>query len=53
MNYVYVIIDTHTGLQVGGEYKSRNRAARRVDRLDNEYGGYRYFVRSFTRSVAP
>jgi|AntRauTorcE11897_2_1112592.scaffolds.fasta_scaffold00078_48 hypothetical protein len=30
---------------VGKPYSSRKRATSRADRLDNEYGGYRYSVR--------
>ena len=41
----YIIIDRITGQQVGGTYQSLRRASRRVDRLDNEYGAYRYSVR--------
>ena len=33
------------GKQVGGPYKSKQRARRAVDRLDNEYGGYRHHIR--------
>lgn len=43
---MYVIIDRHTGLQVGKTYQSRARASRRVDALDNAYGAYRYVVRA-------
>jgi len=46
MNIIYKIIDTKTGLQIGKDYSSRSRANRRVDKLDNEYGGYRYSVRA-------
>jgi len=40
----YRIIDRQTGRQIGKEYsvKNRKRARTRVDKLDNEYGGYRY-----------
>jgi len=39
----YVVIDKHTGRQATKtEYKSLSTALRAVDRLDNEYGGYRY-----------
>lgn len=38
----YKIIDRKTGDQVGGIYKDGRRASRRVDQLDNQYGGYRY-----------
>lgn len=42
---MYQIIDSKTGLQIGGVYKSRRRASARVDKLDYDYGSYRYFVR--------
>lgn len=41
----YAIIDRHTGEQVGKPYTSKNRARTRVDKLDNEYGCYRYSVK--------
>lgn len=46
-NTTYQIIDTHTGLQIGRTYKysQRNRARSRADKLDMEYGAYRYSVR--------
>lgn len=43
---MYAIIDRQTGLQVGKPYKSKSRANARVDKLDNEYGAYRYYVRA-------
>lgn len=48
----YIIIDTKTGFQVGGEYQSRSRASNRVDKLDNEYGAYRYSVRAPSKAQA-
>lgn len=42
---LWIIIDRQTGAQVGKPYTNRVRASRRVDRLDNEYGAYRYSVR--------
>ena len=42
---MWEIIDRMTGLRVGKSYKNKLRAANRADKLDNEYGGYRYFVR--------
>ena len=42
---MYIIIDHHTQLQVGGVYTSRNRARARADRLDANYGAVRYIVR--------
>lgn len=41
----YAVYDKHTGAQVGKPYSSRARAAARRDKLDNEYGAYRYGVR--------
>lgn len=41
----YQIIDRHTGLQVGADYTDKKRARSRRERLDLEYGGYRYGVR--------
>lgn len=35
------VIDRHTRCVVG-TYRSLKAARRRVDRLDNAYGGYRY-----------
>lgn len=42
---LYIVIDRHTGLQVGCAHKTRVSASRKVDRLDNAYGAYRYSVR--------
>lgn len=41
----FEIVDSKTGKVVGKPYSSRSRARARVDRLDNEYGAYRYKVR--------
>jgi hypothetical protein len=41
----YQVIDRQTQ-QVVGTYKNRAAASRRVDKLDNEYGSYRYFVKT-------
>jgi hypothetical protein len=38
------VFDPRTG-KVMGSYESAKRARRKVDKLDNEYGGYRYAVR--------
>ncbi len=40
----YVIVDGHTGQIVSKPYSyaNRNRARARADRMDNEYGAYRY-----------
>lgn len=43
---MFIVIDKQTGQQVGKAYASRVGASRRVDKLDNAYGAYRYFVRS-------
>ncbi len=45
----FVIIDRQTGERVGQPYQgkhARKRARTRMDKLDNEYGGYRYQVKS-------
>lgn len=44
---VYQIIDRQTGA-IMGTYKGRIRARHRADRLDNEYGAHRYYVRQVT-----
>ena len=41
----YVIVDTQTGYSVAGPFATRVRASRKADRLDSEFGGYRYSVR--------
>jgi hypothetical protein len=42
----YHVYDRQTGERANKtEYKSRAGARRAVDRLDNEYGGYRYQVK--------
>ncbi len=41
---MYKIIDRKTGQQVGALYSFRTRARSRADKLDNEYGAYRYSV---------
>lgn len=41
--YRWQVIDRQTG-KVMGEYANRRRASTRQDRLDNDYGGYRYRV---------
>lgn len=52
VTYTYIIVDTHTGLQVGKPYTQRNRARARADRLDNQYGAVRYVVRVVEPRVA-
>jgi hypothetical protein len=42
----YHVYDRQTGERANRtEYSSRSRARSAVDRLDNEYGGYRYYVK--------
>lgn len=44
---MYIVIDRRTNEQdTKTVYKSRAAANRAVDRLDNEYGGYRYFAKA-------
>jgi hypothetical protein len=40
----YQVIDRMTG-EVMGTYSTRSRARARRERLDLEYGAYRYFVK--------
>lgn len=40
----YQIVDRHTGKYVGKPYSNKTRARNRRDKLDNEYGGYRYYL---------
>ena len=40
----YRIVDRLTGEKMGGKYKNRSRASNRRDKLDNNYGSYRYAV---------
>lgn len=40
----YRIVDLQTKSQVGTLYNNRKRAHTRADRLDMEYGAYRYMV---------
>ena len=42
---MYIVIDRHTGQQVGKPLQSLKAASRKVDRLDNVYGAYRYYYR--------
>ena len=39
---LYRIFDTQKQVYVGGIYKSGPMARRRADKLDNDYGAYRY-----------
>jgi hypothetical protein len=41
---MYMVIDGRTD-SVIGKYRSVKRARNKRDKLDNEYGGYRYFVK--------
>lgn len=41
----YQVYDRHTDLNVGTPLATRAAASRKVDRLDNAYGAYRYGVR--------
>ena len=41
----YIIKNRLTGLQVGGLYKSKKAARKRVDMLDNAYGAYVHIIK--------
>lgn len=41
----YEVYDRQTGVAVGKPYSDAKRARTRRDKLDNEYGAYRYGVR--------
>lgn len=43
---MFLIIDRQTGNQVGKPYNNKARARSRADKLDNEYGGYRFTVKT-------
>lgn len=43
---MFVIIDRHTGQQVGKPCSTKAGARRAADRLDLAYGAYRYSVKS-------
>ena len=43
--YTHVVVDPRNGNKVMGRYQSIQAARRGQDRLDNEYGGYRYQIR--------
>lgn len=45
----YEVVDKQTG-KVLSVHDNRVRASRKVDRLDNAYGAYRYFVRTIYAS---
>lgn len=48
---MFIVYDRQTRKTVGKPYQDRNRARRRADRLDNEYGAYRYGVRTLETVV--
>ncbi len=39
----FEVIDRQIGKKVGGLLKSRKAARTKADRLDNNYGAYRYY----------
>ena len=41
----YEVVDSRTGKVMGKPYTSKSRARARADKLDNDYGAYRYKVR--------
>lgn len=43
MKNIYVVIDRQTKIIVG-RYKTLKSAKRKADKLDNVYGGYRYYI---------
>jgi hypothetical protein len=48
----YIIIDGHTGNQIGRVYLSLSKAHNRADALDLEYGAVRYGVKRITEAQA-
>lgn len=46
----YEIWDTLTQSRIGKAYDKREPATRRADKLSNEYGSYRYNVRTVWKS---
>lgn len=48
----YLVIDGQTG-EIRGSYASRRRAFRRADKLDLEYGAYRYYVQVVHQALDP
>lgn len=40
----WLVVDRHTATIVSKPYASKSRARARADKLDNEYGAYRYSV---------
>lgn len=49
---MFKIYDTKLKLYTRPTYNSRARAQRAADRLDNEYGAYRYFVHEISLARA-
>lgn len=47
----YKVIDRQTGKQAGKDYTCRRKAGNRVDKLDNEYGAYRYEVVTYINGI--
>lgn len=45
MKEVYQVIDRITG-KIVGTYNNRRSAQNKRDKLDNQYGGYRYYVKA-------
>lgn len=45
---IYKIFDTKTKSQIGKDYtrKNRKRAYNRIDKLNLNYGSYRYYVKT-------
>lgn len=50
---LYEIVDRHTGEVVSQPYRNKKRARTRADKLDNDYGAYRYQVREKKPVVTP
>lgn len=48
----YKIYDTKLKLYTRGTYKLRRVAQHKADRLDNDYGAYRYYVHEI-RDIVP
>ena len=49
--YRFEVYDKRTGQAVGQPYSNSGRARGRVDKLDNQYGGYKYGTRPVQTSV--
>jgi hypothetical protein len=43
---LHFVVDRHTGQKVSSGYQNKIRATHKADSLDNEYGAYRYVVKS-------